>query len=236
MDDERWEGQKPLLLFKALLARNPWGTPRDVLMEDLWPETAQEVAENNFKVFLHRLRKTLEPEMDKTFGSSYLHLKANLLFLDQDLCQVDLDELSSLIKQGEQQEQEGLDQTALALYKQALAVYRGDFLAEELYQPWAASRREELRSKHLDLLLRVAALHERRGALLPAIDCYKEVIRTDPLAEEAYQKLMLLYAQRGRRNAALRLYEDLRKALKKELDTAPEEVTQAIFRKIWQPD
>jgi DNA-binding SARP family transcriptional activator len=82
----------------------------------------------------------------------------------------------------------------------------------------------------------VAALHERRGALLPAIDCYKEVIRTDPLAEEAYQKLMLLYAQRGRRNAALRLYEDLRKALKKELDTAPEEVTQAIFRKIWQPD
>lgn len=234
LDEERWEGQKPLLLLKALLARNPWGTPRDVLLDDLWPDAPQEVAENHFKVHLHRLRKSLEPDMDKAFGSSYLHLRGNFLFLDWELCQVDVEAFLSLVKQGEQQEREGQTSVALDSYKQALAVCRGDFLAEELYQPWAAGRREKLRRQHLDLLYRMAALHERKGALLPAIDCYQKVILADPLAEEACQKLMLLYAQRGKRNAALRLYEDFRKALKQELDTEPEELTQAIHRKIRQ--
>jgi LuxR family maltose regulon positive regulatory protein len=170
--------------------------------------------------------------MDKAFGSSYLHLKGRFLSLDQELCQVDVDEFLSLIRQGEQQEREGHDRAALALYRQALEVYRGDFLAEELYQPWAISCREELRSKHLNLLFQVAALYERRGAVRLAMDTYKELIRTDRLAEEAYQKLMLLYAQRGRRNAALRVYADLQKVLQQELHTEPEQVTQAIYRKI----
>ena len=65
-----------------------------------------------------------------------------------------------------------------------------------------------------------------------AVAAYQQVLRTDPLAEEAYQKLMLLHARRGRRNAALRLYEELRKVLRNELQTEPEQATRAIYQKI----
>ena len=48
----------------------------------------------------------------------------------------------------------------------------------------------------------------------------------------AIQKLMLLYARRGLRAPALRVYESCRKALRQGLDIEPDPVTTAIYRKI----
>jgi len=69
--------------------------------------------------------------------------------------------------------------------------------------------------------------------LLKAIDCYNKVVQTDPLAEPAYRNLMLLFAQRGMRTAALRAYQDCQQSLKESLNMAPEEVTTDIYRKIF---
>jgi LuxR family maltose regulon positive regulatory protein len=230
INDDNWEGNQPKLLLKAILAHGPKGVPKDVLMEDLWPDHRD--AERNFKVILHRLRKALEPNMDKTLGASYAHLKANLISLDQELCQIDVEEFLSLGKQGEKQEKEGEVKEALASYKQALELYDGDFLAEDLYFPWAERKREELRERFLEILYRTAGLYEKQGTFTKAIAHYKKIIQTDPLAEQAYQRLMLAYAQRGMRSAALKVYEDCQQALHKELNAEPDKVTTAIYQKI----
>jgi LuxR family maltose regulon positive regulatory protein len=232
VEETAWEGHQPQLLLKAIITRALKGVPKDVLMEDLWPEASPDLAEKNFKVNLHRLRKVLEPAMDKTFGASYVHLKANLVSLDPELCQVDLNEFLALCKNGEQKEEQGEIKAAIALYKQALELYGGDFLQEELYHPWVDEKREELRGRFLDLLYRLARVFEAQGSVLKAIDCYHKVVQTDPLAEPAYRKLMLLFTQRGMRNAALRAYQDCQQSLKEALNMAPEEVTTAIYRKI----
>jgi len=232
VEEKEWEGHQPQLLLKAIIAHGLKGVPKDVLMEDLWPEAPPDLTEKNFKVNLHRLRKVLEPAMDKTFGSSYVHLKANLVSLDPELCQVDVDEFLSLNKDGERKEEQGEIKAAISLYKQATELYGGDFLAEELYHPWVEGKREELRGRFLDLLYRLAKLYEGHGSVLKAIDCYHKVVQTDPLAESAYRSLMLLFARRGMRNAALRAYQDCKQSLKEGLDTEPEEATSAIYRKV----
>jgi len=43
---------------------------------------------------------------------------------------------------------------------------------------------------------------------------------------------MLLYARRGMRTAALRVYEGLKKVLQDELNAQPDQVTTAIYQKI----
>lgn len=139
-----------------------WG-PKDVLIEALWPEVSPVSGERNFKVILHRLRKTLEPEMSKDFGSSYIHLKANLVSLDEELCRIDLDDFLSLCRRGSQKQEEGDIKSAIALFKQALDLYSGDFLAEDLYAPWAEARRNDLRERYLNLLFRTAELLEKQG-------------------------------------------------------------------------
>jgi LuxR family maltose regulon positive regulatory protein len=230
--DKEWEGHQPKLLLKALLAHRPGEVPKEVLMEDLWPESSPEAAEKNFKVNLHRLRKALEPNLDKIFGSSYVHLKANLLSLDSELCQLDTEEFLSRCQEAEKLALQGKVERALERSQQAVELYGGDFLAEELYQPWAERKRADLRETYLGLLQRVAALEERQGALTRAIHAYKRVIQADPLHEEACRGLMQLYARRGNRSAALRVYADLKKALESELNAEPDEVTSAIYQKI----
>ncbi len=232
VEENEWGGHQPQLLLKAIVSRGPKGVPKEVLMEDLWPEAAPDQTEKSFKVNLHRLRKVLEPGMDKAFGSSYVHLKANFLSLDPELCQVDLFEFLALCKEGEMKEAQGELKTAIFFYKRAKELYGGAFLTEELYHPWAERKREELQDRFLDLLYHLARFYESQGSILKAIDCYHQVVQTDSLAEPAYRGLMLLFAQRGMRNAALRTYQDCRQALKESLNVEPEETTTAIYRKI----
>ncbi len=231
MEDD-WEGHQPRLLLKALVAHGGVNVTKDVLLEDLWPESSPEISERNFRVNLHRLRKTLEPNLDKTFGSSYLHTENGMLSLDRELCWVDVDEFLSFYAEGQRQEEQGNLQQALSQFKKAIAIYSGDFLSEELYLPWAETRRSELWRTSLELLERVAQLYERQGSLTKAIHYYKKIIQMDPVSEPTYRRLMTLYANRGMRSEALRIYEACKKVLAKELDAEPDEVTTAMFRKI----
>jgi DNA-binding SARP family transcriptional activator len=89
-----------------------------------------------------------------------------------------------------------------------------------------------LRGTYLELLERLSRLYERQGAVTRAIEYCKKVLQVDPVLEPTYRRLMTLYARRGLRSEALKTYEACRKALARDLDTEPDEVTTAIFRKI----
>lgn len=231
IEESAWEAIQPKLLLKAIIAHRAHGVPKDVLIDALWPDVSPLSGERNFKVILHRLRKTLEPEMGRDFGSSYIHLKANLVSLDEELCHIDLDDFLSLCQKGLQRQEEGDVKSALALFKQALELYRGDFLAEDLYASWAETKRNELRDRCISLLFHVAELLEKQGNLKSANDYYRRVVQMDPTLEPAYQRLITNYVNRGMRNAALRTYEDCARILRQELETEPDTLTTSLYRK-----
>jgi DNA-binding SARP family transcriptional activator/CRP-like cAMP-binding protein len=230
--DKNWRARSPKLMLKALIARGALGVPKDLLIEDLWPQASPDSVESQFKVALHRLRYSLEPSMDKSRGSSYVTLKDNLVSLRKDLCRTDLDEFLSLDKQGKKAEEAGDQGRAIFCYRSAIEIYRGDFLAEDLYETWAELERYRLRTMYIDLLYRTAGLYEAQGKSRKAIEYYKMIIKTDPICEAAYQKLMLIYSNGGMRAEALRAYEDCRKVLEREIGVQPGRLTSSIYRKI----
>ncbi len=230
--DQDWKARPPKFLLKALIARGGSGVPKDVLIEDLWPEAPPESGESQFKVALHRLRYALEPSMAKSRGSSYVILKDNLVSLRKDICRTDLDEFLSLQKQGKKAEEAGNDNRALLCYRSAIDLYNGDFLAEDLYETWAELRRYQLRTMYIDLLYRMAASYETQGKSKKASEYYKMIIKTDPVCEAAYQKLMLIYSNGGMRAEALKVYEDCRKTLEREIGVEPGRLTSSIYRRI----
>jgi len=230
--DQDWRARSPKLMLKALIARGASGVPKDLLCDDLWPHASPDSVERQFKVALHRLRYALEPSMDKSHGSSYVVLKDNLVSLRKELCRTDLDEFLSLEKQGKRAEEAGDHQRALLFYRSAVELYRGDFLAEDLYENWAELRRYQLHTMYIDLLYRTAALLEAQGKSKKASEYYKMIIKTDPICEAAYQKLMLIYSNGGMRAEALKVYEDCRKALEREIGVEPGRLTSSIYRRI----
>ena len=114
----------------------------------------------------------------------------------------------------------------------ATELYVGDFLPDELYCSCIESKRQEAQAEYIDLLQKMAEYHVQRGASKSAIECYKKLFRANPLSDHACQKLMSIYSNRGMHSAALKVYEDCRSALRKELDAEPDELTQALYRKI----
>ena len=232
MEEDEWDRSQPKKLLKTILSYGGERIPKEIIIDELWSEESPRVAEKNFKTTLQRLRKSLEPFIHKDFGSSYIHLHDNIVFLDAELCHVDADRFLSLLKMAEEKQKKGDGKEAFPFYAEALEIYKGDFLPEELYAPWPDKKREELRTKYIELLNKMASLHERQGSLKKAMDCYKKAIQVDPLIEESYQKLMTFYANKGRYNEALRIYEDCKKALKRELKSQPDPTTTGIYNRV----
>ncbi len=234
LGDKEWDRSQPRQLLKALIAHGGQRIPKDLLIDDFWPDEKIAAGERDFKITLHRLRRILEPDMDRDLGSAYVHLKDNLLSLDSELCQVDVNEFLTLMAEGDEREKAGDTKAALSLYAEAEAQYKGDFLAADLYPQWADTKREELKRKYIELLSKMASLHDKQGAFKKAVAYFKKVIEKDPLLEESYRSLMVLYSNMGMHNEALRIYEECKKVLKSALQTEPDPMTTSLHKRIFE--
>jgi LuxR family maltose regulon positive regulatory protein len=226
LEEEAWFGNQPKILLKAILSYDSKGIREDILMENLWPEKSSVPQKKNFKVALHRLRKSLEPEMSKEIGSSYVRLKDHIVSLDEILWQV-----QRCIREGEKREEGGDIKGALSSYEQAGKLYKGDFLPEETYTPWIEAKRRKIRDQYLAVLLSTAQLHEARGAMKKAASAYEKMLKIDPVSEKACQRLMVLYGSLGKKNEGLKVYGRLKRALRDELGVAPDRMTVSILKK-----
>ncbi len=234
--EEEWGGSRPRLLLKAIIARGAREIPKDLLIEDMWPECKAAAGEKNFKVNLHRLRKAVEPESRKGFGSSYIHLRRNFISLDDNLFRMDLDRFRTLLDEARNAEsQEGPDR-ALPLFQEAVDLYRGDFLMEEPYVEWAAPLREELGKGFTEALARIAEISETTGDWQRAVSCYRRIIQANPMDEHAYQRLMITCSENGMKNAALNIYEECKRVLMDEIGTDPDPATTTVYRRILESE
>ena len=226
------KGKLPILLLKAVICHGGAGVPTDVLIEDLWSGTSPVSAKRNFKVVLHRLRKLLKKPKVKGPESSYVILENNLVSLSKELCRTDVDEFLTLHRRGRKAELAGDTDRAISWYKSAIDLYRGDFLVEDLYVPWADPRRRELRTTFVDLLFRTAELYQALGSSRNAAEYYRQVVNADPVNEDAYRKLMQSYSNRRMRAEAIKVYDECRRVLKSNLGVEPSDLTVSVYRKI----
>ena len=232
MREEDWQGSQPKRLMKAIVSGGPGGVSKDLIIDRLWSDSAPDSAEKTFKAGLWRLRKSLEPDLDRQLGSCYVHLKNNQVFLDSELCEADVHEFISLLEMGESKEREGDIKAALSFYEKAIELFKGDFLPEELYTDWSQARRVKLKQQFIAALMKAAKLYEDRGSLGKAAEFCRKAIDADPLMEDAYRKLMTICAGQGKRNEALKVYMKCERALREGLASEPEGLTKAIYRKI----
>jgi ATP/maltotriose-dependent transcriptional regulator MalT/DNA-binding SARP family transcriptional activator len=232
LNEAHWRGNRPKLLLKSIIVHGAREIPKDLLIDDLWPDSSPAAAEKSFKVTLHRLRKILEPQLNPSYGSAYLHLKDNLVALDPELCTIDVEEFLYLYKKIVKIENRAEPDALLALCAQAKGKYQGDFLPEEPYLPWAEMKRAVLRENYLTLLSKMIDGYAGLQKFEQAAHVCKLILQYDPASESAIQRLMHLYLAQGLRNAALKAYEDFTAHLKADIDAIPDPATTAIYKTI----
>jgi DNA-binding SARP family transcriptional activator len=228
---QHWRRRSAERLLKLLLV-NGRRAHRDVLLDVLWPDVPIQSSIRGLRVTLHALRRAvaqLAPEREpldlvRAEGDTYV-LNTHGLWIDSDA----FDEHYSAGLRFERLHQNKL---AVREYTAAEALYRDDFLIEDLYEDWTVLPREELKDKYLLILTRLSQYNMAAMDLDGCIRRSHALLAKEPCREDAYQRLMQCYARLGQRGSALRWYHICERTLRQELDVAPSGETRRVFREI----
>ncbi len=227
-----WQRRRARSLLGCLLSHSNRRLGREQAMEALWPALDIETAANRLNGAVHEVRQVLEPGISRPAASRMLRLERDMLMLaDASLIWVDAEAFEKLLnKVNTLTDNIQVEQ----VIEEALNLYSGDYLLEELYSEWAAPRRESLRRSWMGLLLKLAELRAGRGALTGAIEPLDRLLTNDPTHETAVRRLMEILTQLDRRGEAFRVYQRLVETLRGEYESEPLPETMALYQALRQ--
>jgi DNA-binding SARP family transcriptional activator len=212
--------QQQLIAFLTLHAgRGP--IQRQRLAAALWPESTDAQALTNLRRELHHLREGF-PALDALVDAG-----TRTLAWSGDEQAVD-------VVAFERAADRGVEGDRVAL-QNAARLYRGDLLPECMAE-WIDPDRERLRQRARQVLTQLVSVLELDGAFGDAIDHLQQLLRLDPVDEQAWCALMRCHARRGERATALHLYQQCAALLKKELGVQPSAATRVTYREILDLD
>jgi DNA-binding SARP family transcriptional activator/pimeloyl-ACP methyl ester carboxylesterase len=224
---------KERLLLAALVVHANRVVSTDRLFEILWRGRPPVTAANTLQTYVSHLRSTLEPDRTPRHLSRVVITRepGYLLAVDPDV--IDAVRFEQLIRDAGPI-LDGAPDAAAALLRTALALWRGDPLADFTFEPFARTEITRLTE------LRLTALEDRIGAELALGDHsalsseLKQLVREHPLRERLSGQLMVALYRSGRQAEALQTYADLRVALAEQLGIDPSpalaRIEEAILR------
>jgi len=213
--------QQQLIVFLILHGRNG-PIQRQRVAGSLWPESTDVQALTNLRRELHHLREGW-PDLEALVDTG----SRTLAWRDEAGTIVDLVAFDAAADRGLAGDRDAL--------RDAAALYRGDVLPD-FGGEWIDPDRERLHQHAKQVLTRLVDLLERERAFGDAIDHAQQLLRLDPLDEQAWCALMRCHARRGERATALHLYQQCAATLKKELGIQPSAATRLTYREVLDVD
>lgn len=228
--ESAWTRRKAKSLLKLLALRTPHQLHKEQVLELLWPELDVEAALNNFYRTLHLLRHSLEPDLTKAGASRFLSLREDVLRLASvagEEIWIDLEAFESRLQQARTE-----STRAIPLLEEAVNLYRGDLLEEDLGEEWTQATREVLRCSFAQALFSLGAAYRQNKAYEAAIATGQRLVAQNPTDEAAQRELMLSYALAGRVPEALGQYQQCREVLANQLGIEPSSETSELYHLI----
>ena len=194
---------------------------RDKLASLLWGNTMETTARTSLRQTLHGLGRNLQGAHDHP-----LRMDGDTVSLDPSSVAVDVGEFEQRVAQGTP---EALA-VAATLYQGALL--EGIAVQEPRFEEWLLRERERLHEVALKALAKLLAHQRQAESAEAAIETALRLLALDPLQEAVHRALMQLYAESGRRGAALRQYQTCLATLRRELHMEPGRETKALYAEI----
>jgi DNA-binding response OmpR family regulator len=228
--DEESGDSKGRLLLKYLVTE--WDQPvqRSTVLYLLWPDLDFAEADGRLRTLLQHLQVQLS---GGTSGDEFVVVDGGTIRLNtQAAIWMDAREFETQVKAAQAAQEESDMETALSIFLSALALYKEDYLRDNLYDDWPSDRRERLRELWISSMFRVAAICADRCEYADSVRLMKKVLEIDPYRENAYQALMLYLSRAGRRGEAIQLYRYAERLFAQHLAAQPAPSTRLLYEKI----
>lgn len=220
-----FRSQKELALL-IYLAQTGQTQRRDLLAELLWDSGSTKQALSNVRTTLARLQKMV--------GDVLLVTQKTLALDPEQRQQIDSVNLLESLRKRERIDSRG----EALLLENALATYRGDFLADfqlrnaPLFDEWVTTTREAIRQEVIAAYQRLAnyihSLDDNEWGLAVA----RAWLQVDQLDEAAHALLIQFLLKLGQNRQASAHYEEYVKLFERELGVAPSEEISALLQAI----
>ena len=227
-----WRREKARQLFEVLLSYRSSPLDRDQILELLWPGMDPATAGRNFKVTLNAMYGALEPErqpgQESAYvardGTSYSLRPGADLWIDTEAFEEAVHQAESLLERSREQ--------GMGAMKDALELYKGEYLPEERYETFAAAERERLAVLFLRAADRLSEAYVQCGKAGEAVELCQRILAIDDCWERAYRHLMSAYHLLRDHGMVARTYQHCVQTLRQELDVAPAAETEMLYQQL----
>ena len=230
LSSKDWGRDKAIQLFQFLVtARHRKALHKEQILDRLWEEDG-DTGDQIFKVALHGVNKALEPSR-KSHSEAHFITRIGLSYqLNTEDIWIDADVLEALIAIGNQTliNNPTLAQTA---YRAAMALHKGAYLPDRIYEDWSCDERERLQVLALGAIITLAELILQENPM-ESIRLSQQALLIDAAWEDAYRIQMEAYFLKGNRPMAIKTYQQCEKVLKEEMAIQPLPETKNLYRKI----
>jgi TolB-like protein/DNA-binding SARP family transcriptional activator len=213
-------GRKSRALLAYLALRRGATIPRETLTGLLWGDRSEDQARASLRQTLSALRRELGP------AAAALQATNDNVSLAVDGVWVDTDVLEGATQAG-----------GTAALQAAAALFRGELLEgltlnAPAFDAWLLAERERARSQMLRVWQQLMVCLQGEGRIEEAITHGARALAMDPFQEAVHRRLMGLYLQQGRLDAALHQFEQCRRTLAEQLQVLPDQQTLALLAEV----
>ena len=205
LSPRHWSRRHSAALVKLLALAPGRSLHREQVLDALWPDLDIDRAAPRLHKAAHYAREALGHRDAVVVNAETLRLYPG--------ADVDIDRTRF-----QRHAESAIADGDVAAAKAALALYAGELLPQDLYEPWAEQPRLHLNRLFTELLHQAEDWHQ--------------ILAADPTNEPAHLALAQRHLDRGDRPAALRQLDELDRALRRELGLGPSQRALELRRRI----
>ena len=229
-------GRQQRAVLARLLLADGAGLTVDQLADALWGEQVPVGAASTIQTYVFHLRQVLEPDRGRGAPGRIVvtdNGRYRLAILPDALDSVVFDRA---VDRGERLLADGVSADAIAEFDRALALWRGDVLADladyEFVGP-VATRLADRRKAAVEAKIDAELALGRHASVLGQLN---ELVARDPLNEGLHRQRIIALYRCGRPSDALAAYDQLRHQLADELGVDPSPPLQRLHQQVLAHD
>ena len=215
-------------LLSFLICHRGHAVSQYKLVEQLWGDHT-EIAnpENTLRILLHRARTQLDQLYDGAGRECVLRRDGSYCWNPEVPVEVDFERFEQLCQTTAE-----TPEVRLTQLRQALALYRGEFLSRQSSDGWVIPITTHFQNLFLLASQEAAQLLFQQQQYEEAAEICRRCIAAEPYTEPACQLLMQILAAMNNPQGAAEVYESLSRRLFDDFGIRPSEETRAVYRTV----